>query len=141
VNPTNQQIITEAFQLVGVVSEGRQPTPTQSANAITIMNDNIAAEQMDGWGNIGWWPQSVATLNNPAPLKQADIADIKYLTTSWLAPRYGIHDMETSRPDLWVLIQNAQRRMNKRYLKRTECDLGELSRPQGGPWGGPNYFG
>jgi hypothetical protein len=30
--------------------------------------------------------------------------------------------------------------MNKRYLKRTECDLGELSRPQGGPWGGPNFL-
>jgi hypothetical protein len=141
VNPTNQAIITEAFQLIGVVSEGRQPTPTQSANAITIMNDNIATQMTDGWGNIGWWPQSVATLNNPAPLKQADIADIKLLTASWLAPRYGIHDMAASRPDLVKLINEAQTRMNKRYLKRTECDLGELSRPQGGPWGGPNYFG
>jgi hypothetical protein len=25
-------------------------------------------------------------------------------------------------------------------LRITECDLGELSRPQGGPRGGPNYL-
>lgn len=51
---TTQSIITESYQLVGVVREGRAPTPTQSSNALTILNDNIAAQQKDGWGSIGW---------------------------------------------------------------------------------------
>jgi hypothetical protein len=135
--PTNQALITESFQLIGVVREGRQPTPTQSSNAVTVLNDNIATQQKDGWGNIGWYPQSVATLGNAPPLNDADIADIKLLLAKWLAPHYGIFDLSTSRPDLADQIRDAQTRMNKRYLKRTESDLGELSRPQGGVWGGP----
>jgi hypothetical protein len=123
------------------VREGRQPTATQSANGLTVLNDNLATQMKDGWGNIGWWPQTIAMINNLAPLNDADIADIKFLLAKWLAPRYGIYDIEASRPDLFLQITEAQTRMNKRYLKRTECDLGELSRPQGGPWGGPNYFG
>lgn len=144
-NPTNQQIITEAFQLIGVVREGRQPTPTQSANALTVLNDNLATQMKDGWGSIGWYPQSVSQLNSQAPLQQADIADIKYLLAGWLAMRYGITIPdntygETGLITLGTEIRASLRRMNKRYLKRTECDLGELSRPQGGPWGGPNWL-
>ncbi len=71
---TNQAIITEAFQILGVVREGRQPTPTQSSNGLTILNDNLATQNRDGWGNIGWWPQTVAMLNNLAPLQDAEIA-------------------------------------------------------------------
>ena len=47
---TNQQVITESFQLLGVVREGRAPTPTQSANGLTILNDNLATQMKDGWG-------------------------------------------------------------------------------------------
>jgi hypothetical protein len=141
---TNQAIITAAYQLLGVVREGRQPTPTQSSNALTILNDNIATQQVDGWGSIGWWPQTVAMLTNNAPLKDADIADIKYLLASWIALAYGISIPDSPDPtNLTTLggqIRESLRRMRKRYLKRTECDLGELSRPQGGPWGGPNYL-
>lgn len=143
---TNQAIITAAYQLLGVVREGRQPTPTQSSNALTILNDNIATQQVDGWGSIGWWPQTVAMLNNNAPLKDADIADIKYLLAGWIALRYGItvpdnpNDDLQSPTSLGGQIRASVRRLNKRYLKRVECDLGELSRPQGGPWGGPNFL-
>jgi hypothetical protein len=145
VNETNQQIITDAFQLIGVVREGRQPTPTQSANALTVLNNNLATQMKDGWGNIGWYPQTVANLNNPAPLQQSDIADVKYLLAAWLAMRYGIQipDNPNDQTDMTTLggqIRASLRRMNKRWLKRTECDLGELSRPQGGPWGGPNWL-
>lgn len=144
-NTTIQAIITEAYQLLGVVREGRQPTPTQSANALTILNDNLATQMKDGWGAIGWYPQPVANLTNAAPLQQADIADIKYLLAGWLAMRYGIRipDDPNDTTDMTTLggqIRASLRRMNKRYLKRTECDLGELSRPQGGPWGGPNFL-
>lgn len=142
---SNQQVITESFQLLGVVREGRAPTPTQSANGLTILNDNMATQIKDGW-SIAWWPQTVAMLNNPAPIADADIADIKYLLAGWIALRYGIvipdrPDDDLSAPtSLGGQIRASMRRMNKRYLKRVECDLGELSRPQGGPWGGPNYL-
>ena len=142
---TNQAIITESFQLLGVVREGRAPSPTQSANGLTILNDNIATQQKDGW-SLAWWPQTVAMLTNNAPLNDSDIADIKYLLAGWIALRYGItvpdnpNDDLTAPTSLGGQIRASMRRMNKRYLKRVECDLGELSRPQGGPWGGPNYL-
>lgn len=142
---TTQAIITESFQLLGVVREGRAPSPTQSANGLTILNDNIATQQKDGW-SLAWWPQTVAMLTNNAPLNDSDIADIKYLLAGWIALRYGItvpdnpNDDLTAPTSLGGQIRASMRRMNKRYLKRVECDLGELSRPQGGPWGGPNYL-
>lgn len=142
---TTQAIITESFQLVGVVREGKQPTPTQTANGLTILNDNLATQMRDGWGAIGWYPQSLTTINNTAPLQDSDIADIKYLLAGWIAMRYGIRipDDPNDPTDMTTLggqIRASLRRMNKRWLKRTECDLGELSRPQGGPWGGPNWL-
>ena len=141
---TNQQIITESFQILGVVREGRQPSPTQSANGMTILNDNLLTQMRDGWGNIGWYPQTIAQLNSTAPLKDEDLADIKYCLAAWLSVRYGITIAPPMGPDddysLGGMIKNAFRRLTKRYLKYTECDLGELSRPQGGPWGGPNWL-
>jgi hypothetical protein len=139
---TNQQIITESFQILGVVREGRQPTPTQSSNGITILNDNLLTQMRDGWANLGWYPQTVANLNSNAPLKDEDIADVKYLLAGWLSVRYGITIPPPTDPDgfdLGSLIKSAMRRMNKRYLRYTECDLGELSRAAGGPWGGPGF--
>ena len=141
---TNQQIITESFQIIGVVREGRSPTPTQSANGMTILNDNLLTQMRDGWGNVGWYPQTVAQLNSLAPLKDEDIADIKYILAAWLGVRYGITIPPPLGPDddfsLGGLIRASYKRLTKRYLKYTECDLGELSRPQGGPWGGPNWL-
>jgi hypothetical protein len=146
VTETNQQIITDAYQLLGVVREGRAPTPTQSANGLTVLNNNIATQLKDGWSAIGWWPQTVAMLGNPAPLQDADIGDIKLLLASWIALRYGIQVPDNPNDDISAPtslggnIRSAQRRMNKRYLKRTECDLGELSRANGSPWGGVGYL-
>jgi len=141
---TNQQIITESFQILGVVREGRQPTPTQSANGMTILNDNLLTNMRDGWGNLGWYPQTIAQLNSISPLKDEDIADVKYILAAWLSVRYGVTIMPPEGPDdefsLGALIKGAFRRLTKRYLKYTECDLGELSRSQGGPWGGPNWL-
>jgi hypothetical protein len=146
VTQTTQQTITNSYQLLGVVREGRAPTPTQSANALNVLNNNLATQMKDGWGNIGWWPQTVAMLGNNAPLQDADLADIELLLASWIAIRYGIQIPDNPNDDISAptslggQIRAAQRRMNKRYLKRTECDLGELSRPQGGPYGGPNLL-
>ena len=140
---TNQQIITESFQIIGVVREGRQPTPTQSANGMTIMNDNLLSQMRDGWRNLGWYPQTIAQLNSTSPLKDEDIAPVKYILAGWIGPRYGVTippSMDPDGTDLGSLIKTSMRQMNKRYLQYVECDLGELSRPQGGPWGGPNWL-
>ena len=141
---TNQQIITESFQIIGVVREGRQPTPTQSANGMTILNDNLLTQMRDGWGNIGWYPQTAAQLNSIAPLKDEDIADVKYVLAGWISVRYGITIDPSPDPlngyDLGALIYQANRRLTKRYLRYTESDLGELSRANGGLWGGSYWF-
>jgi hypothetical protein len=141
---TNQQIITESFQIIGVVREGRQPTATQSANGMTILNDNLLTQMRDGWANLGWYPQTVAQLNSIAPLKDEDIADVKYVLAGWISVRYGITIDPSPDPlngyDLGALIYQANRRLTKRYLRYTESDLGELSRANGGLWGGSYWF-
>lgn len=140
---TNQQIITEAFQNIGVVADGKAPTPTQSATAMTVMNDNILTQQRDGW-NLGWYPQSVANLAQNAPLRDEDIGDIKLCLASWLAAKYGVTIEPAQDPNdtsaLSNQIKDAFRRLNKRSLQYVECDLGELSRAQASPWGGPGWW-
>lgn len=138
---TNQAIITEAFQTIGVVADGRSPTATQSAVALTVMNDRIMSEQRDGW-RLGWYPQS--NLAATAPLRDEDIGEVKLVLASWLAPKYGVTiDVPQDPTDPAALanqIKDAFRKLTKRSIQYTECDLGELSRAQGGPWGGPNWL-
>lgn len=142
---TNQQIITEALQAIGVVATGRNPTPAQSNLGLTILNDNMLTQLQDRWHDIGWYPQSAVNLNVAAPLRDTDVADVKLVLAAWIAPRLGRTIPDSMDPDDMTKLANqikaAFRRLNKRYLRQVEADLGELSRPQGGPWGGPNYFG
>ncbi len=111
---------------------------------MTVLNDNLLTQMRDGWGNIGWYPQTIAQLNSTAPLKDEDIADVKYCLAGWLSVRYGVTIEPSPDPvnglDLGALIYQANRRLTKRYLKYTECDLGELSRANGGLWGGSYWF-
>jgi hypothetical protein len=142
---TNQQIVTRSFQKLGIVAEGRAPSATQSANALQILNDNMLTQIVDGWRDIGWYPQTPTQLASASPLQDSDAGDIILCLASWLAPDYGRKIEPAQDPmdptKLSNQIKWAFTRLNKRYLRRTECDLGELSRPQGGPLGGPNYFG
>ena len=141
---TVQQIITEAFVNIGVVASGRSPSSTQTSTALTVLNDNMLTQMRDGWWNIGWYPQTQAQLNNAAPLWDQDVGDVKLCLSAWLAPKFGRKIEPNPDPldesSLANQIKNAFRRLNKRYLQRTESDLGELSRPQGGPFGGPNWL-
>lgn len=141
---TNQQIITEAFINIGVVAQGRAPTSSQSALALTVFNDNMLTQMRDGWWTIGWYPQTQAQLNTAAPLLDQDVADVKLCLSAWLAFKWGRRIEPPAGPQdkysLAAQIDAAFTRLNKRYLQRTEADLGELSRPQGGPWGGPNWL-
>ena len=91
---------------------------------MTILNDNLLTQMRDGWGNIGWFPQTVAQLNSIAPLKDEDLADVKYILAAWMSVRYGITIAPPTSPDdeysLGGMIRNAFRRLTKRYLKYTE---------------------
>jgi hypothetical protein len=63
---------------------------------------------------------------------------------AWLAPLYGVKIEPAQDPNdetaLSNQIKNAFRLLTKRSILFTESDLGELSRAQGGPWGGPNWL-
>lgn len=140
---TNQQIITEAFTTIGVVADGKQPTPSQSARGITTLNDNLLTQQRDGW-QLGWFPQTISSLTSIAPLQDEDINDVMLCLASWLAPKFGVTipaDPDPTNPGaLCNQIKWAFERLTKRSLRYVEADLGELSRAQGGPWGGPNWL-
>jgi hypothetical protein len=138
---TIQAIITEAFQTIGVVADGRSPTATQSQVALTVMNDRIMSQQRDGW-RLGWFPQTNVAAT--APLRDEDIGEVKLCLAAWLAPKYGVTIDPVKDPtdpsELGNQIKDAFRMLTKRSILFTESDLGELSRPQGGPWGGPNWL-
>lgn len=137
------QVITDAFRLIGVVADGQVPTANQQAVALATLNDNLLTQQRDGW-NLGWYNQGGAQTSAQAPLQDEDVGDVKLMLASWLAPKYGITVQPSPDPtDLTALsnqIRAAYQRLSKRSLRFTEADLGELSRPQGGPWGGPNWL-
>ena len=141
---TNQQIVSDALSMIGVVADGKSPTPYQIQTGIIVMNDNLLTQQRDGW-NLGWYPQSIANITQNAPLRDEDIGDVKLVLASWLAPRMGvtIAPPPATSPDdpssLANQIKKAFTRLSKRSLRYTEADLGELSRAQGGPWGGPGW--
>lgn len=139
---TNQQIITDAFTLAGVVAEGKQPTPSQSGIGMGRLNDNLLTQQRDGW-RLGWYPQTVANLNSNAPLRDEDIGDVTLCLCAWLLAWYRRKLAPVTDPNDPTAIQNqikdAFRRLEKRSLLYMDSDLGELSRPQSGPWGGPGF--
>jgi hypothetical protein len=144
VTQTIQQILAASFTLIGVVADGKQPNATQSAKGLELLNDNLLTQQRDGW-HLGWYPiTSITNLPSPAPLRDEDIGDVKLVLCSWLAPAYGITIPPSPDPNdpsaLINQIKMAFTRLTKRSLLYTESDLGELQRPQGGPWGGPNWL-
>ena len=140
---TNQQIVTNAFTIIGVVADGKQPTPYQSSRGIEILNDNMLTQQRDGW-SLGWFPQSVSSLTSISPLRDEDIGDVQLCLGAWLAPWFGVTitpDPDPTNPgSIANQIRWAFERLNKRSGKYVEADLGELSRAQGGPYGGPNWL-
>lgn len=131
---TNQQVVTEAFQLIGVVDETQAPTATQSSNALTVLNDYLLSENVDGL-RLGWYTQT--NLANTAPLRDEDIWGVKRLLAKQLAVAYGVKELS---PQLQEEIMKAERVLLKRSRLLIEADFSELSRPQGGPWGGPNWI-
>lgn len=126
---TNNQIVTEAYQLVGIVADGKPCTPTQGQLGVTALNDMLLSEAVDGM-RLNWIPQTFSTQwNSNAPLADSNIGDVKYMLCVRLAVRNGITIED---PMLLQEISNAIGRLNKRSLRMFESDLGELQRPQSG---------
>jgi hypothetical protein len=134
VTQTNLAVLTFAFQKAGIVDELQSPTAAQAANGLTIMNGYLLSQNVDGM-RLGYYPQTNLQAN--IPIKDADIYDVQLILIPQIATAYGI---TLSDPVLIGMIDNAERRLTKRSIQLVESDLGELSRPQGGPWGGPNWL-
>lgn len=130
------QIVTEAFQKAGIIDENEVPSAEQGTNGLSILNDMLANEAADGL-RLGWFPQvSLAAI---APLRDTDVFGVKLMLAVALAPAYGI-DLTKDNPALILQEETVKTQMTKRCIRLAESDLGELQRPQGGPWGGPNWI-
>lgn len=131
---TNQEIITFAYQKIGVIDETASPSYEQLQTALTVLNDYLLNEAADGM-RLGWYAQTNVAAN--APLRPEDVHGVKYLLANQLAIHYGI---TIQNPSLVQEIMTAKTQLVKRSLRYSEADFSELSRPQGGPWGGPNWI-
>lgn len=138
---TIAQIVTDALNQIGVVADGRSASPFQAQQGAFVLNDNLLTMQRDGW-RLGWYP--ITTPASIAPIRDEDIADVTYALCAWLSSRNGVTIPPAADPNdqssLANQIKNAFTRLSKRSIEYVECDLGELSRPQGGPYGGPNWL-
>lgn len=136
---TNQEIVTDAFQKIGVIDETQAPSPAQYQTAIRLLNDNLLSEAVDGL-RVGWYYQNpLAAANVASPLRDADVGPVKFLLAKWLISHYQIKVSAETDSLLLNDIAEAERKLTKRSIKYFESDLGELSRAQGGPWGGPSW--
>lgn len=132
------QTIMNALQRIGVIDETRPPSAQQTANCMNRMNSYLATQMRDGWKGLGYYPQT-----NPAsamPIRASDIHDIETVLCQQYAIDYQV-ELDPQKQGLLLReIDAAISRLNKRYLAYFESDLSELPRPQGGPWGGPNWL-
>lgn len=139
---TNQEIVTDAFQKIGAIDETASPSTAQAQTAMRLLNDNLLDLNVDGI-RVGWYYQNPQTAYaSQSPLRDSDVGPVKFLLAGFLISHYGIKidPDDLAGQKLLADIQDAYRRLAKRSLLYTEADLGELSRPQGGPWGGPGWI-
>ena len=131
---TNLELVSYAFWKIGVVDENQSPSAQQGVIGLTTANDFFLNEAADGM-RIGWYKQT--DLLATSPLRDSDVGPAKSLLAGALAAHYGITIQAGT--ELAAEISEARRVLTKRSLRYFESDLGELQRPQGGPWGGPNW--
>lgn len=131
---TNLEIITFAYQKIGVIDENSSPSNEQGQVALTVLNDYLLNEAADGM-RLGWFYQT--QISAESPLRSEDVHGVKLLLARQLATHYGI---TIQNPILMDDIATAKTQLVKRSLRYSESDFTELSRPQGGPWGGPNWI-
>lgn len=120
---TNLKVITDAYQTLGVVDETQSPGPEQGVTGLSVLNDMLATMAVDGI-RTGWYAQT--DLAAIAPLKDADLEDVKYLLSARLAAKTGIQLSD----DLKILITMSEGRLAKRYVQYFESDLTNLPMSQ-----------
>jgi hypothetical protein len=130
----NLQIITDAYRIINVVDENEAPTAPQANLALSVMNDMLANEAADGL-RLGYFPQT--SLQAITPIRDQDAYGVKLMLAKKLALRFGIAITDEN---MKVEMAESYRQLVKRAIRYTESDLGELQRPQAGPWGGAGYF-
>lgn len=130
---TNLEILTFAYQKIGVIDENSSPSNEQGQVALIVLNDYLLNEAADGL-RLGWFTQTQTSAT--APLRAEDVHGVKLLLCNQLAVHYGI---TIQNPSLIQEIQTAKTQLVKRSLRYSEADFSELSRSQGGPWGGPGW--
>ena len=131
---TNQSLITQVLQRIGVIDETQAPTPTQSANALAIMNQHLAFKQALGTFNVGWYPQTSLAAN--APLRDEYVEPVILILCGKFSMTFG---QPVGDPVLAEEIINAEPALSKLTRRSFDSDLSELSRAQGAPWGGPGW--
>lgn len=131
---TNFEIIADAYQLIGVIDENSAPSNEQGVTALSVLNDYLLNEAADGM-RLGWFRQSI--LQACTPLKDEDVYGVKILLALQLAARYGITIQNQQLLEAGIV---AKTQLVKRALRYSEADFSEFPRPQGGPWGGPNWI-
>lgn len=131
---TNFEIIADAYQLIGVIDENSPPSNEQGVTGLSVLNDYLLNEAADGM-RLGWFRQYV--LQACTPLKDEDIYGVKILLALQLAARYGITIQNQQLLEAGMV---AKTQLVKRSLRYSEADFSEFPRPQGGPWGGPNWI-
>lgn len=131
---TNFDLISYAYQKIGVIDENSSPTNEQGIVGLSVLNDYLLNEAADGM-RLGWFTQY--SLQNCCPLRPEDVFGVKILLAMALAAHYGI---TIQNPQLLEAAQTVKTQLVKRSIRYSEADFSELSRPQGGPWGGPNWI-
>ena len=125
--PTNLDLVTNAYRVCGVVDETQSPSPEQGVVGLWRLNNLLADWAADGV-NLGWYRQT--NLANTAPLQEGDIRGVELCLAGELAGHFGI----TLEPETVSLIDTAYTKLVKRTRPYSEANLSELPRPAG-PWG------
>jgi hypothetical protein len=105
----------------------------QGANGLQILSLYLLARQRAGL-RLGWYAQT--NLAATFPLRDEDVYDVMLLLVAQLSTAY---EAPITDPVLQADIMLADKRLVKAYFRYPECDFSDFPRPQGGPWGGPNW--
>lgn len=135
---TNLDIVKGAYLHLGTVDESQSPSARLGQIGLVTLNEMLAALQPDGI-RLGWYPQT--DLSADAPIQAECVGDVKYMLARWVSTKVGRRLDPSPNQDATLMqqIADAETRLRRRTMLFGESDLGELSRPEGGPWGGPGW--
>jgi hypothetical protein len=131
---TNLDIVKGAYLHLGTVDENQQPSARLGLLGLISLNEMLATLGPDGI-RLGWYTQT--DLSAEAPIPGASVGDVKYLLAKYVSTKVGRRLDPVEDSVLIDQINAAETRLRRTSLLFGESDLGELQRPEGGPWGGP----